>query len=88
MTGRMLAVLLLSLAVAGSAVAVVYSKHESRRLFSLLEQENQTRDALDAEWGMLQLEQAAWATHGRVERIATDELDMKLPARDAVETLR
>ncbi len=88
MTARAMVALALSVLVAGSAVAVVYSKHESRRLFSLLEQENHTRDALDAEWGMLQLEQAAWATHGRVERVATDELDMKLPGRGEVHTLR
>lgn len=88
MSARVLAVLMLGALVASSAVAVVYSKHESRRLFSLLEQENRARDALDAEWGMLQLEQAAWATHGRVERIAREELDMKLPGRDEVQILR
>ncbi|MCC5859191.1 MAG: cell division protein FtsL [Ectothiorhodospiraceae bacterium] len=88
MTARAATVAVLALLVAVSAVSVIYSKHESRRLFSLLEQENRTRDALDAEWGMLQLEQAAWATHGRVERVAREELDMKLPDRDEVNVLR
>ena len=37
------------------------------------------RDDLDIEWGQLQLEQSTWATHGRVERVARDELRMIIP---------
>jgi cell division protein FtsL len=37
------------------------------------------RDDLDIEWGQLQLEQSTWATHGRVERLAHDELHMVIP---------
>ncbi len=88
MTGQGIIALALGGVVALSAVGVVYSKHESRRLFSELEQENRTRDALDAEWGMLQLEQGAWATHGRIESVARERLDMKLPDRDEVEVVR
>lgn len=78
----------LAAAVIVSSMAVVYGKHESRRLFAELEQLNAERDRLDAEWGMLQLEQGAWATHGRVERIARDELDMKLPERGEIIIIR
>ncbi|MEX0731515.1 MAG: cell division protein FtsL [Aquisalimonadaceae bacterium] len=84
--------ILIGLALAGaltvSALGVVYSKHESRQLFAELEELNRTRDALNAEWGMLQLEQGAWATHGRVERIASERLDMTLPGGGDVIILR
>lgn len=70
----------LVIAVTASALGVVYSKHESRGLFSAVEQENRQRDELNAEWGRLQLEQGAWATHGRIERLARERLDMRLPA--------
>ena len=78
----------LTVAVAGSALLVVYSQHESRALFAELQELNRERDALDAEWGMLRLEQGAWATHGRVERLAREELDMVMPGRDDVIILR
>nr|WP_301289170.1 cell division protein FtsL [Natronocella acetinitrilica] len=78
----------LAMAVVGSSIAVVYAKHEGRRLFAELEDLHRERDQLNAEWGMLQLEQGAWATHGRVERIGREELDMKLPGRDEIVIIR
>lgn len=72
--------LVLVAAVTLSALGVVYSKHASRDLFSAVEEENRLRDDLNAEWGQLQLEQGAWATHGRIERLARERLDMRLPA--------
>ncbi len=79
---------LLAVLVGASAMGVIYSKHESRQLFYTLEELNRSRDALNAEWGMLQLEQGAWATHGRVERVARERLDMKTPDAGDVVILR
>ena len=62
-----------------SAVALVYTRHESRKLFIELEALNTERDALNIEWGQLQIEQSTWATHGRIERVATDELSLVRP---------
>lgn len=62
-----------------SALAVVYSTHETRRLFVELEQLNARRDAMNVEWGRLELEQSAWATHARVERLARGTLQMVMP---------
>lgn len=80
--------LVLMAAVALSAVGVVYSTHANRQLFSQLEESNRERDRLDAEWGMLQLEQGAWATHGRVESIARERLNMTTPGSADVIILR
>jgi len=62
-----------------SAMALVYTKHESRRLFVELEQLTQERDELNIEWGQLQIEQSTWATHARIEQVATDDLSLVRP---------
>ena len=72
-------VAVLWLGVLGSSLGVIYAKHEARSRFNELQQLTQHRDDLDIEWGQLQLEQSTWATHGRVERVAHDELGMITP---------
>ena len=62
-----------------SAIALVYTKHESRDLFVELEQLTRDRDELNIEWGQLQIEQSTWATHGRIERVALEELALVRP---------
>jgi len=74
-----LVVAALWVAVLGSSLGVVYAKQEARSRFNELQQLVKARDDLDIEWGQLQLEQSTWATHGRVERLAHDELHMVIP---------
>ena len=62
------------------ALAAVTSQHEARKLFVELEQEQAAARQLDVEWDQLQLEQSTWAQHSRVEKIATQRLQMHLPA--------
>jgi cell division protein FtsL len=62
-----------------SAIALVYTKHESRKLFVELEQLTAERDELNIEWGQLQIEQSTWATHARIERVAMEELSLVRP---------
>jgi len=62
-----------------SALALVYTKHESRKLFVELEQLTDQRDELNIEWGQLQIEQSTWATHARIEQVATDDLQLTRP---------
>ena len=66
-----------------SAIALVYTKHESRKLFVELEGLTQQRDELNIEWGQLQIEQSTWAQHARIEQVATDYLSLVRP--DATE---
>ncbi len=63
----------------GSAILLIYSKHQSRKLFVELQQLNYQVDALNTEWSQLQLEQSAWSGHGRIERIARNRLSMVMP---------
>lgn len=62
-----------------SAVALIYTRHESRKLFVELEQLTSERDELNIEWGQLQIEQSTWATHARIERIAAQDLSLVRP---------
>ncbi len=62
-----------------SAMALIYTKHEARKLFIELEQLTAARDELNIEWGRLQIEQSTWATHARIERVATEELALSRP---------
>lgn len=66
-----------------SALALVYTKHEARRLFVELEELTAERDQLNIEWGQLQIEQSTWAAHPRIEEVATGELSLTRP--DATE---
>lgn len=85
--GRLLMLALIAATLA-SAMGVVFSTHESRKLFVALQGLQRTRDDLNAEWGRLQLEQSTWATHGRIEQIASNKLDMVNPPAGAVVIVR
>ena len=80
----LLVVTLLFSLVLGSAIMLVYSKHQSRKLFVELQQLRHEVDALNTEWSQLQLEQSAWSGHGRIERIARKQLSMVMPESDDV----
>jgi cell division protein FtsL len=72
-------VLVFAVVCVTSAMALVYTKHEARKLFVELESLTQERDELNIEWGQLQIEQSTWATHARIEQVATDDLELMRP---------
>jgi cell division protein FtsL len=76
--------IILGAAVLLSALGVVYSKHESRRLFVTLQTLEAKRDDMNIDWGRLQLEQSTWATHGRIAGTANERLNMVVPKMDAI----
>ncbi|WP_423930937.1 cell division protein FtsL [Dokdonella sp.] len=80
MSLRVLAMLILIVAVIGSAVGVVYGRHESRRQFVELNRLTNERDNINFEFGRLQLEQATWAENNRIEQIARGRLGMVSPS--------
>jgi cell division protein FtsL len=69
---------LLGLLVA-CALAMVTSQHQSRKLYVELQKEQEIARKLAVEFGQLQLEQSTWAMHARIEKIATRELNMRVP---------
>ncbi|BAL26017.1 cell division protein FtsL [Azoarcus sp. KH32C] len=69
---------LVAIAVA-SALGVVGSQHQARKLYTELEREQTRMHGLEVEWDQLQLEQSTWAAHARVEKIARERLGMRVP---------
>lgn len=77
-------VVVCALGVILSATAVVYAKYASRKNFIELQGLRAERDAVDVEWGRLQLEQSTLATHWRIESKARNELQMHDPLPEQV----
>lgn len=75
---------LVFVAVLSSAIMLVYSKHQSRKLFVELQGIKHQVNELNTEWGQLQLEQSAWSGHGRIEQIARQRLSMVMPNAEEV----
>ncbi len=67
-----------------SSIALVYTKHESRKLFVELEALTDERDGLNIEWGQLQIEQSTWAQHARIEQVAVKDLGLVRPSATEV----
>lgn len=76
---RMLVLAALGLAVFLSALQVVNTRYETRLLVIALQDLKSQRDELERDWSRLLLEQGTWNTHGRVETLARERLDMMVP---------
>ncbi len=61
------------------ALGLVGSQHQARKLFVELQAKQERTRALEVEFGQLQLEQSTWATHSRIESVASRELKMRVP---------
>ena len=69
--------LFLLLAVLASALVLVHSQYETRRLFMALESANKEAKRLKVDHDRLQVERRAQATPLRVEQIARQQLQMR-----------
>ena len=65
--------------VLSSALAIVYTTNEYRINFSQLQRLELESNQHQLQWGQLLLEQASLATPARVEQLAVEKLQMKLP---------
>ncbi|MGI9291861.1 MAG: cell division protein FtsL [Gammaproteobacteria bacterium] len=83
-----LACVVLSVMIVISAIAVVYARHESRTQFTQLQSLIVQRDALEVDWGRLQIEQSTWSTYARVERLARKRMAMRMPAPDEIQVVK
>jgi cell division protein FtsL len=71
--------LLLLAVLTACALGLVTSQHQARKLWAELEREQARAQALEVEYGQLQLEASTWATPARVERAARERLRMHPP---------
>ncbi len=83
-----IAVLLLLIATLVSAIAVVWTRHESRVQFVELTRLQNARDELNIEYGRLELEQATWAEPRRIDEEARQKLGMVTPRPQDIQLVR
>ncbi len=67
-----------------SAIAVIYSKYQSRLLFTEIQQKEKQLDDYEVEWGRLQLELTTLTEENRVEIEARKRLMLTLPAQNEI----
>lgn len=79
MSKSLYVIIILLVAVLVSALTVVYGTNSYRSTFSQVEQQEQQAHYLQLQWGQLLLEQASLATPARVEELAIEKLNMRLP---------
>jgi cell division protein FtsL len=78
---------LLFITLIACALALVTAQHKSRKLYVELQNEHERAKRLEVEWGQLQLEQQTWAMHGRVEKIAAEKLNMRVPPPNRIQVV-
>jgi cell division protein FtsL len=79
LNSKLISILLALVLLIGSALGVVYTRHESRQYSAELGVLERERDAYMAEWSRLQIEQAYLADAGQIEMHARDDLRMNEP---------
>ncbi len=72
------------LLVLASSIAVVYSSFETRKLVARHQQLQSEYNEMQVEWGQLLLEQSTWGSYNRVEKIAGNKLNMRVPAPNEI----
>ncbi len=70
-----------------TAFGVVYSKHNSRMLFKQTRVLSSAIDRANVDWGRLQIEESTLARFGRIEELATQKLNMRLPEHGEIKTV-
>lgn len=80
----LIAALVVAVAVVVSGLLIVTAEHKSRQLFREHEELKREEARLQIDWGRLQLEQSTWATHARIESLASERLELVVPDEDQV----
>lgn len=80
--------LLLLMVLVACGLSLVTSRHQARQRFVELGREQSRVHNYEIEFGQLQLEQSTWGMPARIEKIAREQLHMRLPGAGQVEMLR
>lgn len=67
------------LAIVSSAMGVVYSTYQARKATQALEELRREAVQLQVMSGQYLLERSSWAAYSRIEKIAQEKLNMKVP---------
>jgi cell division protein FtsL len=83
-TAKNLFLVLLVVALMLSAIAVIFSKYQSRLVFMEIQKKEKELDDYEVEWGRLQLELTTLTEENRVEIEARNRLMLTLPTQDKI----
>ncbi len=75
---------LLAFVLIGVLVNYVYFQNETRKLFAETQGVEKQKLELNAEWARLQIEKSTLVSNNRIEQVARDQLNMKLPDDEQV----
>jgi cell division protein FtsL len=78
----------LLIVIIACALGVVTSQHKARKLFVELQNEKELAQQMEVEWGKLQIEQSTLAMPARVEKLARQHLQMRMPPSDEIRYIR
>lgn len=79
---------ILVVAILITALAIISTSHLTRLQYARLQKLENQRDALQTEWGRLLLEESTWSSPARIESLASQRLDMRVPGVDEVKVIR
>lgn len=82
--GHTVALAVMIVTVVASALSVAYVAQLSRHLFNRLEADRRAESQQQARYSRLLLERGTLASHSRIERIARQQLDMRVPKPDDI----
>jgi len=74
----------LVIALLVSALAVIFSKYQSRVLFIDIQMQKKMLDDYEVEWGRLELEMTTLTEENRVERVAEKQLKLRMPESEKI----
>ena len=77
---RLLVILSMGLLI--TALAVIYSKYYSRLIFIDIQKQERELDQREVEWGQTQLELTTFAEQNRVESVAREKLKLVMPIHE------
>lgn len=70
---------LLLILVLGTGLSVVRTTHQSRFVFNELQELKDQANQQEIKWGRLLIEQSTFGVEGRIERKASEQLQMQVP---------
>jgi len=65
-------------------VDYVYYQNETRKLFAATQKIEKEKLDINAEWARLQIERSTLVANNRIERVAREQLNMKLPDEEQI----
>lgn len=88
LSGKLLLNLILLVLCLLTALAIIKASHQTREQYGELQRLESEFQQLQTVYGQLLLEQSAWSAPTRIEGLAGERLEMRLPEIEEIEVVR